>query len=193
VIEKFLNNKLKLTINKEKSGIRKPSHFTLLGFGFVPVYNKGSKNQYQLVVAEKSWKKLKNKLKSITRKTTPATFEERITKINQVQRGWLTYFQGTSIMGKLRDLDGWLRNRLRYCIWHNWKKPERKRKNLLRLGVDPDHAYAWSRTRKGGWAIAQSPILGTTITLQRLKKRGYVSLTELYIQLNPSLCEPPST
>ena len=67
------------------------------------------------------------------------------------------------------------------------------RKNLLRLGFDPDHAYAWSRTRKGGWAIAQSPILGTTITLQRLKKRGYVSLTELYIQLNPSLCEPPST
>ena len=96
-------------------------------------------------------------------------------------------------MGKLRDLDGWLRNRLRYCIWHHWKKPERKRKNLIRLGVDQDHAYAWSRTRKGGWAIAQSPILGTTSTLQRLKKRGYVSLTELHLQLNPSLCEPPST
>ena len=193
VIDKFLKNKLKLTINEEKSGIRKPINFTILGFGFVPTYEKGSKNKYQLVVAEKSWKKLKIKLKGITQKTTPATFEERITKINQVQRGWLNYFQGTSIMGKLRDLDGWLRNRLRYCIWHNWKKPERKRKNLLRLGADPDHAYAWSRTRKGGWAIAQSPILGTTITLQRLKKRGYVSLTELYIQLNPSLCEPPST
>ena len=68
-----------------------------------------------------------------------------------------------------------------------------KGKNLIRLGVDQDHAYAWSRTRKGGWAIAQSPILGTTITLQRLKKRGYVSLTELHLQLNPSLCEPPST
>lgn len=154
------------------------------------------------MVAEKAWKKLKEKLKAITRtehlrtgeaKTTPATFEERIAKIKQVQRGWLNYFQGTSIMGKLRYLDGWLRNRLRYCIWHNWKKPERKRKNLLRLGATPDHAYAWSRTRKGGWAIAQSPILGTTITLQCLKIRGYVSLTELYIQLNPSLCEPPST
>jgi len=105
-----------------------------------------------------------------------------------VQRGWLTYFRGTNILGKLRDIDGWLRNRLRYCIWHDWKKPERKRKNLIRLGVDQDHAYAWSRTRKGGWAIAQSPILGTTITLKRLKKKGYVSLTELHIQLNPSLC-----
>jgi len=193
VIEKFLKNKLKLTINKEKSGIRKPSNFTLLGFGFAPVYNKGSKNQYQLVVAEKAWKNLKMRLKSITRKTTPAKLEERITKIKEIQRGWLNYFRGTNIMGKLRDIDGWLRNRIRYCIWHDWKKPERKRKNLIRLGVDQDHAYAWSRTRKGGWAIAQSPILGTTITLKRLKQKGYESLTEIYIQLNPSLCEPPST
>ncbi len=193
VVEKFLKNKLKLTVNEEKSGVRKPVNFTILGFGFVPVYKKGSKNQYQLVVGEKAWKRLKERLKSITQKTTPAKFMERLTKIKEVQRGWLTYFRGTNIMGKLRDLDGWLRNRLRYCIWHDWKKPERKRKNLLRLGVDQDHAYAWSRTRKGGWAVAQSPILGTTITLKRLKHRGYLSLTELYIQLNPSFCEPPST
>ena len=193
VIEKFLKNKLKLTINEEKSGIRKPSNFNLLGFGFVPVYNKGSKNQYQLVVAEKAWKNLKMRLKSITRKTTPAKLEERITKIKEIQRGWLNYFRGTNIMGKLRDIDGWLRNRIRYCIWHDWKKPERKRKNLIRLGVDQDHAYAWSRTRKGGWATAQSPILGTTITLKRLKQKGYESLTETYIQLNPSLYEPLST
>ena len=193
VIEKFLKNKLKLTINEEKSGIRKPSNFNLLGFGFVPVYNKGSKNQYQLVVAEKAWKNLKMRLKSITRKTTPAKLEERITKIKEIQRGWLNYFRGTNIMGKLRDIDGWLRNRIRYCIWHDWKKPERKRKNLIRLGVDQDNAYMWSRTRKGGWATAQSPILGTTITLKRLKQKGYESLTETYIQLNPSLCEPPST
>ena len=193
VIEKFLKNKLKLTINEEKSGIRKPSNFNLLGFGFVPVYNKGSKNQYQLVVAEKAWKNLKMRLKSITRKTTPAKLEERITKIKEIQRGWLNYFRGTNIMGKLRDIDGWLRNRIRYCIWHDWKKPERKRKNLIRLGVDQDNAYMWSRTRKGGWATAQSPILGTTITLKRLKQKGYESLTEIYIQLNPSLYEPLST
>jgi len=190
---KFLKTKLKLTINEEKSGIKRPVHFTILGFGFVPTYKKGSKNDYQLVVAEKAWKKLKEKLKSITRKTAPVKLEERIAKINEIQRGWLNYFRGTSIMGKLRDLDGWLRNGLRYCIWHDWKKPERKRKNLIRLGIDQDHAYAWSRTRKGGWAIAQSPILGTTITLKRLKQKGYQSLTDVYIELNPSLCEPPST
>jgi hypothetical protein len=121
------------------------------------------------------------------------SFDERIAKINEVQRGWLNYFQGTSIYGKLRDLDGWLRNRLRYCIWHQWKKPERRRKNFIRLGVDHDHAYAWSRTRKGGWAIAQSPIMVTTITLERLKRRGYIPLLDVYISLNPSICEPPYT
>ncbi|AWG20530.1 group II intron reverse transcriptase/maturase [Flavobacterium faecale] len=190
---KFLKTKLKLTINEEKSGIKRPVHFTILGFGFVPTYKKGSKNDYQLVVAEKAWKKLKEKLKSISRKTAPVKLEDRIAKINEIQRGWLNYFRGTSIMGKLRDIDGWLRNRLRYCIWHDWKKPERKRKNLIRLGIDQDHAYAWSRTRKGGWAIAQSPILGSTITLKRLKQKGYQSLTDVYIELNPSLCEPPNT
>ncbi|MEI4927434.1 group II intron reverse transcriptase/maturase, partial [Klebsiella pneumoniae] len=74
---------------------------------------------------------------------------------------------------------------------HDWKKPERKRKNLIRLGVDYDHAYAWSRTRKGGWAIAQSPILITTITLKRLKQRNYVSLLDIYFEINPSFYEPP--
>ena len=63
----------------------------------------------------------------------------------------------------------------------------------MRLGVDKDHAYAWSRTRKGGWRIAQSPILTTTITLLRLKKKGYRSMLEICMELNPSLCEPPYT
>jgi RNA-directed DNA polymerase len=60
----------------------------------------------------------------------------------------------------------------------------------MRLGVDKAHTYPWSRTGKGGWSIAQSPILKSTITLQRLKKRGCQSMLEIYIELNPSLCEP---
>ena len=81
---------------------------------------------------------------------------------------------------KLKKLDEWLRKRLRYCIWHDWKKPDRKRKNLIRLGIEQGMAYAWSRTRMGGWRVAQSPILGTTITIKRLKKRGYISFMEYY-------------
>ncbi len=150
----------------------------------MPTYGKGDKGKYQLTVTDKAWSKLKQNLKLVTKKTDPIPLADRIKRINEIQRGWLSYFRGTSIDGKLRALDGWLRNRLRYCIWHDWKKPERKRKNLIRLGVDQDHAYAWSRTRKGGWAVAQSPILGSTITLQRLKQRGYISLTEQYYIIN---------
>ena len=87
------------------------------------------------------------------------------------------------IITKSETLDEWLRNRLRYCIWHDWKKLERKRKNLIRLGVDKGQAYTWSRTRMGGWAVAQSSILGTTITLSRLRKRGYKSMLEYYLKM----------
>ena len=184
-VYKFLRNKLKLTINREKSGIRRPVQFTVLGFGFVPTYKKGEKGKYQLVVSEKSWKKLKQKLKFITKKTRPMSFEERIQKLNEVQRGWVNAFRMASIQNKLADLDGWLRNRLRYCIWYHWKKPEKKKRSLIRLGIEAGQAYAWSRSRMGGWAIAQSPILRTTITLARLQKRGYESMLDIYKQITP--------
>ena len=90
----------------------------------------------------------------------------------------------------LKEIDSWVRNRLRYCIWHDWKKVERKRKNLIRLGIRQGQAYAWSRTRMGGWAVAQSPILVTTITLSRLIKRGYESMLEYYEKVSPQLNEP---
>lgn len=179
-IYKFLRDKLRLPINRKKSGIRKPLDFQVLGFGFVPTYKKGEKGKYQLVAEPSKWKEFKTKLKYLTKKTIPASFEERISRINLLVRGWINYFKPASIQAKLKKLEEWLRNRLRYCIWHHWKKPERKRKNLIRLGINQDQAYAWSRTRMGGWAVAQSPILRTTITVKRLKRKGYVSLIEYY-------------
>jgi RNA-directed DNA polymerase len=189
----FLQDKLKLPINREKSGIRKPVQFGLLGYKFVPTYKKGDKGKYQLVVSDKSWKNLKDKLKAATRKTSPLSFEESIQKLKEIQQGWINYFRMASLTGKLKDLDSWVRNRLRYCIWTDWKKPERKRKNLIRLGINPEQAYSWSRTRMGGWAVAQSPILVTTITLKRLLKRGYESLLDYYLKVSPSDIEPRST
>ena len=195
-IYKFLKEKLKLPINRAKSGMRKPVQFQLLGYGFVPTYRKGVKGEYQLVVSEKGWGKLKQILKTITRKTTPMSLRERLARLKIAQQGWLNYFRLASIHQKLRAIDNWLRNRLRYCIWHHWKKLERKRKNLIRLGISTGQAYAWSRTRMGGWAVAQSPILRTTITVDRLKKRGYLPLSDYYKMISPEfplLSEPPST
>lgn len=183
----FLKEQLDLPINRAKSGIRRPNTFELLGHGFVPTYKSGEKGRYQLVVKQGSWQRLKRKLKAITKKTLPYSFEERLEKLKQVWQGWVNNYRLASIQTKLKTLDEWLRNRLRYCIWHDWKKPERKRKNLIRLGIEQGQAYAWSRTRMGGWAVAQSPILRTTITLSRLRRRGYRAMLDYYLKTQPQI------
>ena len=179
----FLKSKLRLPINRGKSGTRRPGQFYMLGYGFVPVFQKGLKGKYQLVVDISAIKRLKEKIKSITRKTIPASFDERIIRLNQVIRGWINYFKLANMYGKLRSIDIWARRRLRYCIWADWKKPNRKMKNLMRLGVNPNMAYAWSRTRMGGWAVACSPILGTTITQRRLETRGFISPLSYFLEV----------
>ena len=136
----YLRDKLKLPINRDKSGIRRPINFQILGYGFVPTYEKGVKGKYQPVVTDKRWDAFKAKLKEVTCKTNPMSFDEHILKLGDIQRGWINYFKYASMQQKLNKLDGWLRNRLRYCIWHHWKKPEKKRRSLIRLGVDPEHA-----------------------------------------------------
>ena len=186
-VYKFLRDKLRLPINREKSGIRRPVNFEILGYGFAAVYKKGVKGQYQLIVSKKAWKHLKRKLKDLSRKTRPMSFDERLEKLAEVWKGWVNNFRLANIHTKLKTLDEWLRNRLRYCIWHHWKKPERKRKNLIRLGMDQERAYAYSRTRMGGWAVAQSPIMITAITLARLRQRGYESMLFYYRKFQPEI------
>jgi len=124
----YLRDKLKLPINREKSGIRRPVHFQILGYGFVPVYQKGVKGKYQLIVTRKRWKSFKAKLKEVTRKTTPMSFDERIKKLHEIQRGWLNAFKYANIKGKLAELDGWLRikrseSRIPLKINNNMSKP----------------------------------------------------------------------
>jgi len=74
-----------------------------------------------MVASDKSWKRLKQNLKSITRKTAPISFDERIRKLKEVQRGWVITSEW-QYLRQTQRLDGWVRNRLRYCIWHDWKK-----------------------------------------------------------------------
>ena len=176
-ITNFVENKLHLKINEEKSQICRPIQYFILGYGFVPTYKKGEKGKYNLRVNPKSFKRLKQKIKEITRKTLPTPFGERLIKLEQVTRGWINYYRFANIVGKLRKLDTWVRNRLRYCIWKHWKKPNKRMRSFIRLGVQQGQAYAWSRSRMGGWAIAQSPMMKTTVTVKRLQQKGYVSFT----------------
>lgn len=186
----YLKNKLHLPINREKSGIRRPEEFALLGYGFERAKEPAKYGEYQLIVSNKKWKPFKRKLKEITRKTTPYSFDTRVWKLKQAHRGWIQYFALAHMDWQLRELDKWVRNRLRYCIWHFWKKPSRRRKSLLRLGAKPHDAKSWSHSRMGGWAVARSPILKTTITNARLQQRGYEAMRPLYRSITPYFNEP---
>jgi group II intron reverse transcriptase/maturase len=186
----FLTDKLHLPINGEKSGIRTPEEFTILGYGFARSQGDREKSEYYLIVSAKRWKTLKEKLKAVTRKTVPYTFDERMTKLKEIQRGWIQYFGLAKILTQLQKLDRWVRHRIRYCIWHSWKLRKRRCKNLIRLGINPITARLWSNTRMGGWATARSPILKTTITLARLHQRGYLSMTSVFKSIAPYLNEP---
>jgi group II intron reverse transcriptase/maturase len=158
----FLRDKLDLQINREKSGIRRPSNFTVLGHTFTSTYKKGSKGQYQLIVSKRSWENLKRKLKRATKKTLGYSFYERLKAIKLIYQGWINNYRLASIYTKLKKVDEWLRNRLRYCIWHDWKKPDRKRKNLIRLGVKEGKAYAWNeRNEPEGWMSSGHPMKRT--------------------------------
>jgi RNA-directed DNA polymerase len=121
--------------------------------------------------------------KEITRKTTALSLARRIEKLNALMQGWVNYFRLATGYQKFKALDSWVRNRLRYCIWHDWKKPKKREKALIQLGIKPYLAARYARTQLGGWAVAQSPIMLTSVTIKALQKRGYKSFTEYYISL----------
>ncbi len=179
-ISKFITDKLHLQVNKEKTSICRPVNYFTLGYGFVPTYKKGEKGKYNLRVSPSSFKRMKQKVKEITRKTSPIPFNERINKLNAFVRGWVNYYKFANVSAKLAELDGWVRNRLRYCIWKHWKKPNKRMRSYIRLGKSKEEAYAWSRSRMGGWATAQSPIMRTTVTVARLHRKGYISFSEQF-------------
>ena len=101
-------------------------------------------------------------------------------------RGWVNYFKRATGYEKFDHLDGWIRNRLRYCIWKSWKRPGRRYRAFRQLGVSRAWAmrYAWSR--KGGWRLSCSPVMKMTLTEERLQQRGYQSFKDYYHQVRRS-------
>ncbi len=182
-ITRFLENKLFLEVNSEKTNICRPSKFVLLGHSFVPTYKKGERGKYRLSIDKKSWQRLKEKIKIITRKTSPIPLVERIERLNMLMKGWVNYFKHATGYQKFKDLDSWIRCRLRYCIWKQWKKPKRRLRAFRQLGVEESWARRFAYSRKGGWRIACSPIMGTTVTEERLRKRGYIPFLEYYLKV----------
>lgn len=176
-ITEFIEKDLKLKVNKEKSKVDRPWKLKYLGFSF---YNK--KNGMGIRVHNKSIEKLKATLKKITGRSNAMSMEYRAVKLKQTITGWINYFKLADLKGTLREMDKWLRRRLRLCYWKQWKKIKTKHDNLVKLGIDNFKAWEYANTRKGYWRISNSPILARTLTNDYLKEQGFITLTASYLR-----------
>ena len=174
-ITKFLEQKLKLKVNSEKSAVSSPTKRKFLGYSFY--YRKGG---IGFRVHNKSYESLKEKIRKITNRNISMNFNYRIKKLNEIIVGWVNYFKLADMKNKLIELDGWIRRRLRACVWKTWKEIKTKFNNLIKLGIPKDKSWEYANTRKGYWRISGSPILNKTITNQRLINHGFKSLSSQY-------------
>jgi len=150
-----VEGRLKLKVNRHKSSISTASAATLLGFGFY--FATGGK--VGIRVAPKAWKRLKVRLRQLTRRNWGVSMEHRIAKLNQFLAGWCAYFAIADGRTRFEAIDEWLRRRLRAVRWKQWKRVRTRIRELRALGMPPDKAYQWAMTSKGVWRIAGSPPL----------------------------------
>ncbi len=144
------------------------------------------RNGINFRVHEKSYERLKGKIRKITNRNVSMNFEYRIKKLNEILVGWVNYYKLADMKNRLKELDEWIRRRLRACIWKTWKKIRTRFKNLKKLGLSKDKAWEYANTRKGYWRISNSPILKVTITNEKLTRRGYKSLSSQYMKVRLS-------
>nr|WP_276327732.1 group II intron maturase-specific domain-containing protein [Dehalobacterium formicoaceticum] len=125
-------------------------------------------------------RKLKDKIREITGRSNGMGVETRKTRLNQVVRGWMNYFKLADAKKLIQGLDEWIRSRIRMVTWKRWKKISTRFGNLKKLGAKNEQAWMWANTRKGYWRTAHSPILSRTLSNERFKRAGYISLMECY-------------
>jgi group II intron reverse transcriptase/maturase len=176
-ITRFIEDGLKLKVNQEKSTVDRPWKLKFLGFSFY--YNK-NKGEYNIRVHQKSIAKFKAKLKALTGRSTGISMDRRLEKLKQSILGWVNYFGIADMKTLSKNLDEWLRRRIRMDVWKTWKRVRTRFTSLQKLGLDKQKAWEFANTRKGYWRIADSPILHCTLTNKTLEKRGLVSISVIY-------------
>jgi RNA-directed DNA polymerase len=166
-ITKFLAKKLRLRVNEEKSAVGKPSSRNFLGFTF------GRAPEVQRLIAKPASRKAKEKIQEILKRGGHQSLNELTQNVVRFIRGWINYFGHTDRPSDVRALLGYARRRLRWQAWQYWKTPERRRKELVRLGIDYDTAYAISYTSQGAWRISKTRIMNLAFSNDHFRRNGF--------------------
>jgi len=177
-ITKFLEEDLKLKVNKEKSAVDRPWRRKFLGFSFI------NNDETTIRIHGKSIISFKRKVRAITSRSYSISMEERIRRLNSLIRGWFNYFNIGAMKSLAKTLDGWIRRRLRMCYWKQWKKIKTKYSQLIRLGISEPKARQYANNRKGYWRVARSYGLHVSLNNQYFKEMGLLSLYDMYKNLD---------
>ena len=164
---RYIEKKLGLKVNVEKSKVARPRGIKYLGFGFY----KDKQGRWKPKPHLKSVQKFEQKLKDITSRSNAMSIGDKITKLNQVIRGWINYFRIADMKHVMTKIGERLRHRLRMCIWKYWKKIKTKYKALRQLGISHENAYMVANTRRGYYWVASTIVLHMAISNERLKKK----------------------
>jgi group II intron reverse transcriptase/maturase len=175
---KYLEGKLKLTVNREKS--RTVSVFAIRNFKFLGFALGRNGNGIYVRVHPKPWKKFKSKLKDLSSRRSVQSIKPSLEKIKVYARGWINYYGIASMKKNIDDLNGWLYHRIRMCIWKQWKKPRTKVRNLLKMGVPKELALQAGNSRRGHWFTTHTVAVNMAMTKERLINSGFYDLATAY-------------
>jgi len=171
----YIENKLFLRVNREKTETAYISKIKFLGYSFYVMKGEG-----RLRVHPKSIAKMKERIITLTSRSNGWGKARRKEALRQYITGWVNYFKLADMRKLLERVDTWYRRRLRMVIWKQWKRLRTRGRNLMKLGINKHKAWEWANTRKGYWHIANSYILSRTITNERLRLAGFIFFSDYY-------------
>jgi len=172
----FIERELFLKVNREKTAVAFVGKVKFLGYAFY--INKD--RTASLRVHPRSVAKMKMKVRLITSRSNGMGYEQRKLKLKQLITGWVNYFKLADMRSLLLKTDQWLRRRIRMVIWKQWKRIRTRYMMLRKLGIVDWVAWEGANIRKGYWRSANNPIISKAITVERLKKAGYLNFLEYY-------------
>jgi group II intron reverse transcriptase/maturase len=174
----FLEGKLKLKVNREKSTTGSPLKLKFLGFSLYKM-----KGRIRIRVHQKPLKRLVERLKEMTSRKRSGKVEKILEEITRLINGWLGYYGIGDIKKYLQRLSEWLRRRIRQIYWKRWKLVRTRYENLIRLGTTRDMAWQWANSRKGYWCIAGSQVLTTTLNNRYFETLRFPNILKRYEEL----------